>query len=133
MSGVVQFIGRPRVELLTPAECRAAGSSAQLYRLVEPWTCIDPAHGEIVVPAGFVTDWASVPGLALAYLDDESPVVAYPSLIHDRFYKSHDGLTREQVDEMFHRHMLACGARPAQAWIAHKAVRLGGAKHWSSP
>lgn len=131
MAGTIQFIGRPRVELLTPAECVARKSGGQqLYEFVEPFTCIDPVAGVTTIPRGFITNWASVPGLALAYLDDESPVVAYPSGIHDYRYAEPGGLTREQIDAMFHRGMLACGARRAQAWIAHRAVRIGGGSHF---
>lgn len=138
MSGIVKFIGLPRVELLTPQEVRASGSDEQLYRTTRPFTCICEQHGTIRVPEGFVTNWASVPGLALAYLDDEAPAVAFPSLIHDYLYSiggrlsTHRVLSREQVDDLFYRSMLACGARSAQAWIAHRAVRLGGGKHWKS-
>jgi len=135
MSGVVKFLGRPVLEALTPAEVRAHGSRAQLYALREPFAVVLPDGVQIVVPAGFVSDFASVPAAAHWYLDDEAPEILYPALVHDWLYAVQGVLdvhrfTREECDEIFRRLMLACGARPAQAWVAHRAVRLCGAAHW---
>ncbi len=135
MSGVVRFLGRPVLEALTPAEVRAQGSRAQLYALREPFAVVLPDGVQIVVPAGFVSDFASVPAAAHWYLDDEAPEILFAAIVHDWLYAVQGFLdvhqfTREECDEIFRRLMLACGARPAQAWVAHRAVRLFGRAHW---
>jgi hypothetical protein len=138
VSGVIHFIGRPQAEMLTPQDIRLRKSASTLYELTRPFTCICPIHGVIRVPEGFITDWASVPPAARWYVDDEDAVIAYPALIHDYLYSIGGRMSearvmsREQVDDFFRRGMLACGARPAQAWIAHKAVRIAGGSHWGS-
>ncbi len=135
MSEVVRFLGRPVLEALTPAEVRSRGSRAQLYALREPFGVVLPGGEQLVVPAGFVSDFASVPAAAHWYLDDEAPEILYPALVHDWLYAQQGAVaprafTRAECDDIFRHLMLACGARPAQAWIAHRAVRLCGASHW---
>eukprot|EP01034_Spumella_vulgaris_P007180 gene7180-biopygen6304 len=138
MSGLLQFIGRPVLAALTPQELRLCNSPRQLYELREPFTLRSPDHGEITVPAGFVSDFASVPRAALWYVDDDDPAILYGSIIHDYIYSQLGHLaedrilTRAQADALLRQTMLACGARPAQAWVVYQAVRLGGAAHWKS-
>lgn len=137
MSGLLQFIGRPVLAALTPQELRLCNSRRQLYELREPFTLRSPAIGEITVPAGFVSDFASVPRAALWYVDDDDPAILYGSIIHDWIYSQLGQLgalclTRAQADDLLRQTMLACGARPAQAWVVYQAVRLGGASHWKN-
>lgn len=90
----------------------------------------------IVVPASFVTDFASVPRATKAYLDGDAPQILYPSVIHDWLYRMGgslpDGLcyTRQEADAVLREAMLACGARWTQAAVVYAAVRVGGVFHW---
>lgn len=122
---------------LTPDECRAAGSRVQLWRLRDPYSVVVPNRGVVTVPRGFVTDFASVPGWAQSYVGTEHPALNAPALVHDYGYArrgdmipGHPPLTRAEVDELFRQMLLACKMRPSQAWVLHRAVRLGGASHW---
>lgn len=131
----IQFMGRPQFEALTPLEVRDQGSSAGLYRLTRDFLCLVPALGWIVVPEGFETDWASIPAAALTWMDDDSPEILYPSIVHDYIYSTKgkfEGftLTREQADDLLRDSMIACGSSRTRAWLVHKAVRLAGGRHW---
>lgn len=89
----------------------------------------------VVVPAGFKTDFASVPRLPVAYLlfgnaADEAAVV------HDFLYSNNtNGVTRKQADDVFAEASRVLGIpawRRGPMWLG---VRLFGGAHWgdSSP
>lgn len=137
-SGTVRFLGRPIFAALTPGEVRAERSRSGLFRLVEPFAVVMPDGLQVVAPAGFVSDFASVPAAAHWYVDKDAPEILYAAVIHDWLYACRGELpectlSREQCDGIFRALMLACGARPAQAWLCHRAVRLGGGAHWEKP
>lgn len=124
---------------LAPEEVRNAESSRQLYQLREEFRYLSDLFGEIAVPVGFVTDFASIPRLAFAYLDPEDPVILFASVVHDYLYTRMGDLglgtrftfTREDADKVLREAMLVCGARATQAWVVYQAVRLGGGSHWN--
>ena len=138
MSSVIQFFGNLDLRALTPPEVRLRKSEVQLYRLLVDFTVFVPYVGRITVPAGFETDFASIPRIVWSWLSPEDPVILFPSIVHDYLYSMRgmvEGLpavTREQADDVLRDAMLACGARSSQAWVVHKAVRMGGASHWKS-
>lgn len=82
--------------------------------------CIAP----IVVPAGFVTDFASVPRLPLAYLL-AGDCAHEAAVIHDYLYRTGKA-DRKTADEIF---LEAMGAQGIPAWRRYGmywAVRLFG-------
>lgn len=121
-----------------PEELKAVESDRQLYALLEDFRYVSDVFGEIVVPAGFVTDFASIPAGALWYVDDDSPAILFGSVVHDYLYTrcgdlglgSRVSFNRQQADAVLREAMLACGARPAQALVVYLAVRAGGGSHW---
>lgn len=137
MSGLVQFFGALDLRAFTPAEVRARKSEVQLYRLLTDFTVVVPEVGRITVPAGFVTDFASIPRLVWAWLSPEDPVVLFPSIVHDYLYsikgeiEGSPAISRERADQVLRDAMIACGARSSQAWVVYHAVRVGGASNWN--
>ena len=121
-----------------PEEVASAETDRQLYQLREEFRFVSAEFGEIVVPIGFITDFASIPRAALWYVDDDDPVILFASVIHDYLYTRRGDLglgtrvtfTREDADRVLREAMLLCGARRAQAWVVYSAVRLGGGSHW---
>jgi len=84
----------------------------------------------VIVPAGFCTDFASVPRLPLAYwlfgnAADEAAV------IHDWLYTNNvKGVSRKQADEVFAEASKVLGVaawRRGPMWLG---VRLFGGRHW---
>lgn len=135
----VQFVGRPVIEALTPREVREQnGGGAQLYVLREPFACVSEQFGTIIIPAGFMSDFASIPRAALWYLDDDSPEILFGSLVHDYLYSLKGALpersvTRQQADDLLRDSMLSCGASRLQAAVVCTAVRTFGKSYWNSP
>jgi len=82
----------------------------------------------VLVPAGFVTDYASVPRAPLTYwlfggIGDEAAVV------HDHLYET-GTVPREQADQVYGEALAACGV-PAWRRVAMvAAVRVFGASRY---
>jgi hypothetical protein len=130
------FAERPALEALLPHEHEGPG--AQLYQLLRDFTYESTLLGSITVPKGLVTDFASIPRLARAYLDDDDPRILCPAIVHDWLYTKAGHLfgkpayTRQQADLVLREAMLACGARPTMAWVVYRSVRLFGGGHWKA-
>lgn len=95
------------------------------WKLLAPLVYASDLLGaEIVVPADFLTDFASVPRLPIAHLlaancGHEAAVV------HDWLYTTHM-LSRRRADAVFEE-ALAVGGEPAwRVWLMWLGVRIGG-------
>lgn len=125
---------------LTPLDSRKLGSGPRgrsTYKLLAPLVYQSDMIGRTIsVPFGFVTDYASVPRLPLAFLvtGDRAHEAA---VIHDWLYTTHviDHLEipRELADAIFRE---AVEAAEGKAWLATLmwlGVRLGGSAAWDAP
>jgi hypothetical protein len=89
------------------------------------------------MPAGFLTDFGSVPGAAKWFLDDDSPELLFPSVPHDFLYSAKGNLgygqvlTRAQCDAVLLEAMDSIGAPPMKRQAVFRAVRLFGGAHWN--
>lgn len=79
----------------------------------------------VTVPAGFVTDFASVPRIPVAFLlaGDCGQEAA---VIHDFLYVTHE-VDRATADSVFREALLAGGEPRWRAWLMWAGVRIGGA------
>lgn len=118
---------------MTPLRVEKIGQDGAraLWRLLEPLSYDSPRLGRTVtVPAGFVTDFASVPRLPLAFLmaGDKAHEAA---VVHDWLYTTHetDRATADAVfrDAIRERHSALTAA------LMWSAVRLGGGAAWDAP
>lgn len=86
----------------------------------------------VIVPAGFRTDFASVPRVPFAYLLFGN-VADEAAVLHDYAYTSEmTGITRKQADALF---LEACKAMGTPSWKSRPmwlAVRLFGGRFWGS-
>ena len=82
----------------------------------------------IVVPAGFVTDYSSVPRLPFMYWFFGGRAKR-PAVIHDYLYATQH-LPRQLADAIFYEAMQLDGRRWAQRWSMWAGVRAGGWKAW---
>jgi hypothetical protein len=79
----------------------------------------------IIVPAGFETDFASVPRVPLAYWLFAG-VGQAAAVVHDALY-SNGTVPRLMADEVFLEAMEACGVSAWRRWPMYWAVRAFGA------
>lgn len=99
------------------------------YTLLAPLVYHSEILGRIEVPAGFVTDFASIPRLLWRYIDPEDACIAYPAVVHDWLYFSQP-CPREVADKVLAEAMDVSGARWDQRVAAYRAVRMFGGSHW---
>lgn len=105
--------GRGRWELMNP-----------LYYLADSGTTY-------TVPAGFVTDFASVPRVPIAFwlMGDRANEAA---TLHDYLYsKPHPVPDRKTADLLLKEASLSQGCPSWVAWALYLGVRIGGASHWA--
>lgn len=84
----------------------------------------------IRVPAGTVTDFASVPRLPLAFLLF-SGIGDRAATVHDYLYQTGQ-VTREEADAIFKELLQAEGAGTITSNLMYAGVRVGGASHYQS-
>lgn len=134
------FHGRPKVSVWTAEELAAAKIKGPRFTVLEDYRVSEiPLIGDVIVPQGFDTDWASIPAFARWWMSGDDPRILVPSLVHDWLYfrsGSFDAyersLTRQEVDELLRTMMLFCGSSPSRAWTVYQSVRVGGASHWKA-
>lgn len=115
------FLSPLRVELLD----EAAGT----WRLTQALHYQSQSAGRrIVVPAGFVTDFASVPRLPVIYLATADTAHA-PAVVHDWLYSSGE-VRRSTADKVFLEAMESVGVAWLRRQAMYAAVRLMGGRHY---
>lgn len=109
-----------------------------LVRLISPLLyCVGHADSDerITVPAGFETDFASVPW-GLWNLFPPLGSYARPAIIHDALYQWGGQVpgrcyTRKQADGVFLEAMQVVGVSAWRRGVMYRAVRLGGGSGWN--
>lgn len=85
-------------------------------------------NATIVVPAGFISDLASVPDIIPPVLVNDSGKITYAAIVHDFLYATEGAanvkLTKAQADRIFLDIMLERGMKKWRAYIAYLGVRL---------
>jgi hypothetical protein len=121
------FESKLEVELVDGDAAQGRGT----WRLLRPLVYHSDLVGNVTVPAGYVTDFASVPRyipIASAALLDTASEAA---TVHDWLYTPpHEGLSRATADAVLKEAVLATGFSKFVAWSLYLGVRLGGASHW---
>lgn len=99
------------------------------WRLLAPFSYLDPDHGLIEVPAGFTTDFASVPRLPLTFalLGSYGHAAA---VMHDCLYRSRQ-LPRKDADRVFLNALRSSGIARWRAWLMFAGARIGGAHRYN--
>lgn len=95
------------------------------WRLLEPLIYQSDYVGKtIVVPEGFVTDFASVPRLPVAFLL-AGGCGHKAAVIHDWLYTSHE-VSRADADKVLGEALEASGQPTWRAMLMYAGVRIGG-------
>lgn len=97
--------------------------------------CRSSVAGSFAIPAGFLTDAATVPRVVWGVLSPTDPDILYPSFAHDYLYAVNGALegrvlSRKDCDAVLRELMLALGASPWKARLVYLAVRAGGGRAW---
>lgn len=122
---MAHFKTKLRVELV------AAGSKP-VWQLQAPFVFVtDVLDTILVVPTNFLTDFASVPRLPLAYTLTGN-LAHEAAVIHDWLYSKEckDRATRKQADDVFYEAAIVVGTSEFRAWLMWLGVRAFGQRHW---
>lgn len=113
---------------LTPLR---AEKSSKTWCILQPLIYeSDVAQKVFIVPEGFVTDFASVPRIPLAFLltGDSAHEAA---VVHDFAY-SRQNISRSLADAVFREAMQVTGEPGWKSWLMWVGVRMGGWIAWDN-
>lgn len=106
----------------------------------ETWALLAPvqfvrANGDVItVPAGFHTDFASVPSFAWSLGFPKSGIYDAAAVVHDFLYRTHAvgprWIERAEADDILLEAMDALGTGYFTARIMYYAVRACGGSYW---
>jgi hypothetical protein len=106
------------------------------WQFLAPFRYVSPVWGPINIPKDFYTDFASVPPILHSVIDDDSPIILFPSAPHDFLFtqRDEDGtrgwisktkqLTLTQVNEVLKEAMSFCGADDLTRELVFNAVEF---------
>lgn len=121
-----KFITHLRVEEMVDGSDDGRGTWQLLFPLIYE---SDILKGEVVaVPEGFITDFASVPRIPVAFLL-AGGYGRMAAVVHDYLYTTHQ-VDRPTADSIFREALLAMGEVPWRAQMMYLGVRVGGASPW---
>lgn len=125
MTAQEQFPNRPVFVAYLPWEKKSG-----LWYFEYPFP-FNSVFGAGHIPAGFETDFGSVPKWLRSFVDDDDPRALCPFVRHDKRYS--DGIGERAVwDKELYEGCVTCGMSRLKAWLIYRAVRLGGGGHWKS-
>lgn len=116
-------------EFITKLDVELVSEDSGLWALTAPLVYqSNIAGGAIIVPAGTITDFASVPRLPLVYFlcGDVGHAAA---VIHDHIYNN-AMLDRGTCDKVFREALIVSGVSGWRAAIMYRGVRLFGGPYY---
>jgi len=126
------------VQAVTIYEAQRKGwaTDRSYWQFLGPFQYVSPKWGPINIPKGFYTDFASVPPQLHSIIDDDSPIILFPSAPHDFLFtkRDEDGtrgwisdtkqLTLTEVNNVLTEAMTFCGADAFTRGLVFNAVEL---------
>ena len=130
----------PQLRPLTPWEQAALGYplDVQQWKLLSDFRYNSDRVGWITVPAGFVTDLASIPQFAQNLLQNDSPCILNASLVHDYIFtqagtlQSGGWATFRVTNKILCEAMWYSNSTAFQRAAVYRAVQSGGASRWNA-
>jgi hypothetical protein len=126
------------VQAVTIYEAEKMGwaTDRSYWQFMDAFQYLSSKWGAIDIPKGFYTDFASVPPRMHSIIDDDSPIILFPSAPHDFLFSKRktDGtrgwlpngkqLTLTQVNQVLTEAMALCGADLLTRGLVFSAVEL---------
>ena len=127
-----------KVQAVTIYEAERHGwpTDRSYWQFIDAFRYLSDTWGPIDIPQGFPTDFASVPPQLHSVVDDDSPIILFPSAPHDFLFtkRESDGtrgwlangkqLTLTEVNRVLTEAMAICGADFATRELVFAAVEL---------
>jgi len=87
----------------------------------------------ITVPAGYITDLASIPKIAHSFMSPASHEIRAAAILHDYIYQNLVLLFTKREADLILREAMGVVINPAPVWkiyVVYIAVRIGGKGNW---
>jgi hypothetical protein len=114
---------------LTPLDVQEVTDNT--WALTRPLSYVsEVAQRTFIIPRGFVTDFASVPRVPVAFWltgDTEHE----PATVHDYLYQTH-AVMKAVADDVFYEACLVIGSPRWRAWLMYQAVKRFGQSAYDS-
>ena len=120
------FLTKLRTECVDDQACEGRG----IWRVTSPFVYQSDILGKtITVETGFLTDYASVPRVPVAYLlfGDTSHLAA---VIHDWLFHNHDVCDEPTANKVLREAMAVEGVPAWRRWGIYTGVTIGGESSW---
>lgn len=110
------------------------------FRYYLAWPITEPDPLFVDVPAGFITDFGSIPPIVPPLLCNRTGKMGKAFVVHDKLYRAPVlrvgdrtaiPIDRSQCDAIMRDAGNACGAPGREIAIAYSGVRLGGWQSWN--
>jgi Protein of unknown function (DUF1353) len=112
----------------TPVDFRPF-SDARFWIVKEPLVYrVGISKDSVVVPRGFVTDFASIPPALQSLIQQNGPNLL-PAVVHDFLYWT-GTCTRREADQLLKLAMIENRVKPVQQTAIYNAVRAAGSFAW---
>lgn len=85
----------------------------------------------VVIPAGFQTDFASIPRIFWPIQSPYDYKNIGPAILHDFQYTCPNNLSRRKIDDIFYSALIDNRVNPVVAYGFWLAVRIGGQSHFN--
>ena len=134
------FYGAPETKWLTVDEIKSIGlDEEKSYAYLLSPLHYQPKWGEMItVPAGYITDFASVPRIFWSIFPPYDPYYGAPAIIHDfgystkgTFLKEGQHKTRKEVDDLFLEAMQVQETPNWKSATMYLSVRVAGWYVWN--
>jgi hypothetical protein len=106
------------------------------WRFAEEFIYVSDRFGEIRIPKGFITDFASIPDKLESFYSSDERIMLLPSAPHDYVFglggKLPDGrvLTFDQANDLMAEAQFYVGANGAQRAQIKSIITIFGRSHW---
>jgi hypothetical protein len=100
----------------------------QLFQVLADFIYNSEVAGLITVPAGFITDLASIPQAVLSIFGE---IAAEPGAVHDYAYST-GSVPRAVADSMLYEACILTGVPAWKAKVIYAGVRIGGGSHYTA-
>jgi hypothetical protein len=111
------------------SELRVQFVDGDRWVLTSPLTYVSSKYDAFIVPAGFSTDFASIPRVLWTAVGHPSGLWGPAAVLHDHEYAA-GKVTRAEADWLFRDAMEALGVSRARRWTLYLGVRSGGWLAW---
>ena len=114
---------------MTDVSMTDVDSSFGDFQLLADLVYRDEYGAEWTVPAGFIGDLSSVPGIVRTIIP--KTILGKAPWLHDFLYRTQPpGVTRAHADYLFRAGAIDEGMKPWKAWALWAGLRVGGWMAW---